>query len=67
MSSGIKAFIASLTSLPAYLSAHVRKKSDIEVTLKVFLPVLEEYRKKLNYELQTLEFDGLPELKDDDK
>lgn len=43
------------------------KKSDIEVTLKVFLPVLEEYRKKLNYELQCLKFDGLPEWKDEDK
>lgn len=43
------------------------KKSDIEVTLKVFLPKVEEHRKKLIYEHQCLMFDGLPEWKDEDK
>ena len=42
-------------------------KSDIEVTLKVFLPTLEDHRKKIIYELQCLDFDGLPEWKDEDK
>ena len=42
-------------------------KSDIEVTLKVFLPTLEEHRKKIIYELQCLMLDGLPEWKDEDK
>ena len=43
------------------------KKSDIEVTMKVFLPKLEDHRKKIIYELQCLKFDGLPEWKDEDK
>ena len=43
------------------------KKSDIEVTMTVFLPTLEDHRKKLIYELQCLNFDGLPEWKDEDK
>lgn len=43
------------------------KKSDIEVTLKVFLPKLEDHRKKLIYEHQCMKFDGLPEWKDEDK
>lgn len=43
------------------------KKSDIEVTLKVFLPTLEEHRKKIIYELQCLNFGILPEWKDEDK
>ena len=43
------------------------KKSDIEVTLEVFLPTLEDHRKKLIYELQCLKFDGLPEWKDEVK
>lgn len=42
-------------------------KSDIEVTLKVFLPVLEEYRKEIIYEFRCLDFDGLPVLKDENK
>lgn len=42
-------------------------KKDIEVTLKVFLPKVEEHRKKIIYELQCLNFDGLPEWKDEDK
>lgn len=42
-------------------------KSDIEVTLKVFLPEVEEHRKKLIYEHQCLMFDNLPEWKDEDK
>lgn len=42
-------------------------KSDIEVTLRVFLPTLEYNRKKTFYELQCLMFDGLPEWKDEDK
>ena len=42
-------------------------KSDIEVTLKVFLPTLEEHRKKNIYELQCLMLDSLPEWKDEDK
>ena len=43
------------------------KKSDIEVTLKVFLPTLEDHRKKLIYKLQCLKLDGLPEWKDENK
>ena len=43
------------------------KKSDIEVTMKVFLPKLEVHRKKIIYELQCLKFYGLPEWKDEDK
>ena len=43
------------------------KKSDIEVTLKVILPTLEDHRKKIIYKLQCLKFDGLPEWKDEDK
>lgn len=42
-------------------------KKDIEVTLKVFLPTLEDHRKKLIYELQCLNYDSLPEWKDEDK
>ena len=43
------------------------KKSDIEVTLKVILPTLEDHRKKIIYKLQCLKFDALPEWKDEDK
>ena len=43
------------------------KKSDIEVTLKVFLPILEEHRKKIIYELLCLKFNDLPEWKDEAK
>lgn len=43
------------------------KKSDIEVTLKVFLPTLEDHRKKTIYELQCLTLDRLPEWKNEDK
>lgn len=42
-------------------------KSDIEVTLKVFLPKVEDHRKKIIYKLQCLNFDSLPEWKDEDK
>lgn len=40
-------------------------KKDIEATLKDILPKLEEHRKKIIYELQCLNFDGLPEWKED--
>ena len=43
------------------------KKSDIEVTMTVFLPTLEEHRKKIIYELQCLKFNDLPEWKDEAK